>query len=166
MNKNFITKWFIIFVGCFVLQTSLIPKISVWGVTPDILVIALFFFAMETDVLPALFVGFLLGLIQDLYSPAILGQNALAKTLLGFLAGMVNQRVMRTDLLIKSMLLFVAMIIHDSIFNLVYVSKGIGSIGVFFITLLRYTIPRALYSTIITFFIYLWSLFIKSSHPN
>ena len=75
-------KWPMLFVLCFILQTSFVPSIAFFGVKPDLLMIILFFFSIRYGVLPGIFMGFVLGLTQDLYTPAILGQNALTKTII------------------------------------------------------------------------------------
>lgn len=159
--RTIIATWVAVFLGAFILQTTVSPLISVLGITPDFLLVALFFFALQTDVLPALLVGFVLGLFQDIYASAMIGQNALAKTLLGFLIGMFNERVMRTDPLIKSILLIFAFLLHDLIFDLVYVFKGITPLAALLPSLLVQTIPRALYSTLLATIIYLWLYFFK-----
>ena len=100
-----IVKWIGLFFVVFVLQTTLAPAISIYSIKPDLLLIALFMLAIKTGALPALYIGFFLGLAQDIYSPVILGQNALAKTLAGFFAGLFYDKVMRRDPFFQAVLL-------------------------------------------------------------
>ena len=87
MRTN-ILKWAGIFLLCVVLQTTVVPLIGLSGITPDLLMVALFFFALKTGQMTAVWVGFFLGLGQDLFSTSILGQNALSKTIAGYFAGL------------------------------------------------------------------------------
>jgi rod shape-determining protein MreD len=89
MIKN-VFKWVVLFIGAFILQTTLIPSLSIMGIKPDLLVLVLFMMAIKTGIMPAIYIGFFLGLAQDLYSPSILGQCALAKTCSGFFASLFN----------------------------------------------------------------------------
>jgi rod shape-determining protein MreD len=96
------------------------------------------------------------GLTQDLYSPAVLGQNALAKTIIGACIGLFNEKVMRTDAMGKTVVLFVMFFVHDIIFMLVLVAKNSAGLSVVLLGLLTKTLPRALYSGIIAVMFYAW----------
>jgi len=145
MNRE-ILVWFALFVASLVLQTVVIPVIAVGGVMPDLCIIVLFAFAIKWGMMPGIWVGFFFGLSQDLYSPSIIGQNALAATIIGLFIGLFNERVMRTGPLAKVVVLLVAIIIHDAVFNVVTLLSGDGGAGFLFTTLLVKTLPRALYT--------------------
>ncbi|HUI91676.1 MAG TPA: rod shape-determining protein MreD [Chitinivibrionales bacterium] len=156
-------KWLIAFLAALVLQTSFVPAISLGNATPDLLLIVLFFFSLKYGVMPGIFVGFFLGLGQDLYSPSLLGQNALVKTLTGAFIGLFNERVMRTDPLVKTVLLIVVFIVHDALFMAVQVLKLHDSLGSLFSGLFFRTLPRALYSVAVAALFYLWEMIPKPS---
>jgi hypothetical protein len=40
-------KWPLLFIGCFILQTSFIPSMGIFGIKPDLVMIILFFFAIR-----------------------------------------------------------------------------------------------------------------------
>jgi rod shape-determining protein MreD len=155
MNSD-IVKWVALFMLVLILQTSFLPVISIAGIKPDLLMIALFFFSLKYGVTPGLFVGFFLGLAQDLYAPAILGQNALTKTVIGAFVGLFNERMMRTDLLIKTILLLVTFLLHDILFMIIQIIKLAGPVSVLFTDLFTKTLPRALYSLAVAALISLW----------
>jgi rod shape-determining protein MreD len=156
-----IIKWPLIFIAALVLQTSFVPVIAIGGVRPDLLVIALFFFSVKYGVIPGMFAGFFLGLGQDLYSPSLLGQNALAKTVIGAFVGMFNVRMMRTDSMIKTLLLLVTFLINDMLFYIIQIVKLHESVGVLFMGLLTKTFPRTLYSIVIAAFFFMWDMIPK-----
>jgi rod shape-determining protein MreD len=156
-------KWPLLFIACFILQTSFIPSIAIFGVKPDLLMLVLFFFAIRYGIMPGIFVGFLVGLTQDLYTPSILGQQALAKTIIGACSGMVNEKVMRTDPIAKTVLLFFLFIVHDALFFVALISRDVSSVSEIVPFLFLKTVPRALYSVLIAMLFYAWEFFPKQS---
>jgi rod shape-determining protein MreD len=155
--------WPLLFIACFILQTSLVPSLAVFGIKPDLLMIVLFFFAIRYGIMPGIFVGFLLGLTQDLYTPSILGQQALAKTIIGACSGIVNEKVMRTDPIAKTVLLFFLFIVHDALFFVALIVRDVSSVSEIVPFLLFKTLPRALYSVLIAVLFYAWEFFPKPS---
>jgi len=145
--KTTFLKWLGLFLVGFLLQTTIVPVIDIHGIHPDIPMVMLFFLASRTGPLPSLWAGFVLGLAENIYSPSIPGQNALAKTVSGFLAGLFNERVVRIDIIVQLILLCSMFLVHDAIFLIVQSAKTGGS-GVFGIIhhLLVLSLPRALYS--------------------
>jgi rod shape-determining protein MreD len=146
-------KWIGIFILCLILQTTLVPAIGIFGVSPDLLMVALFFLARKIGPLGATWVGFFLGLAEDLYSPSILGQNALSRTAAGFFAGLFNERVMRVDFIFQLVLLLATFFIHDALYYTVQLIKT-GSTGAQGILheIFTSTMPRALYSLLFALF--------------
>jgi rod shape-determining protein MreD len=139
-------KWLIVFCVALILQTTVAAAIAINGIVPDLVYIALFVFAMDAGMSGGTFAGFVVGLGLDLYSPTLLGQNALAKTVSGFLVGIFNERYMRTDLLMKLIILTTSMIVHDAIFTAVTIIKTGQPISVLFVDLGLRTLPRVLYT--------------------
>jgi rod shape-determining protein MreD len=156
-----IAKWVIAFLVSLILQTSFVPVISIAGIKPDLLLIVLFFFSLKYGVISGMFVGVFLGLGQDLYSPSLLGQNALAKSVIGACIGLFNERVMRTDPLIKTVLLLVVFIGHDAIFLVVQVARLGDPVATVFTGLFMHTLPRAMYSIAVAALFYLWEMIPK-----
>jgi rod shape-determining protein MreD len=157
-----IFKWAGIFLLCFVLQTTVVPLIGIAGITPDLLMVALFFLALNKGQMAAVGAGFFLGLAQDLFSaPSILGQNALSKTLSGFFAGFFNERMMRVDFVFQIVLVFVTFMVNDAIYFIVQVIKTDGG-GVIH-NLMATSVPRALYSMLFALLPYIKERFLPTS---
>lgn len=144
-----------------VLQTAFVPVVGVFGVQPDLLMIALFALCTKYGIIHGIYVGFFLGLSQDLYSPDILGQNALAKTITGFFMGIFNERFMRTDLIVKVVILLIAFLLHDAIYIAVEIIRGGASTGATALWLLTKTLPRSAYTIVCIVLFYVWTMFIK-----
>jgi rod shape-determining protein MreD len=158
-----VLKWIGLFALCFVLQSTLVQAMKIVSVGPDLLMLALFFLGIAYGPLAGLYVGFFLGLSQDLYSPSILGLNALSNTVTGFFIGLFNERMMRTDPLLKAIILMMAFILHDSIFSIAQVLKTSGSFGHAGIDLLVRTIPRGMYSAALLGLYYIYDFYFKPS---
>jgi rod shape-determining protein MreD len=158
-----IVIWFVLFFMAFVLQTSFIPNAALFSIKPDLIIIVLFLMAMKTGIIPAVFIGFAVGLAQDLYTPGILGQNALAKTIAGCAAGLFNEKVMRVDPFLEIVLLLLTFIVNDIVYSLVNVVKFDYSFPAFGLSLLTFTLPRAIYSLLIAFIPIFWEYYFKPS---
>ena len=156
-------KWVAVFVGCLILQTTLIPVLAVYGVQPDLIIVALFFLCLKYGVLPGIYTGFLLGLSLDLYSPLMLGQHALAKTVIGFFMGLFNEKMMKIDPVVKVIILAVGFIIHDVLFSGAELLKHGNSLVTLFPELFTNTLPRTVYTILVIFIIQFWNNTIK---PN
>jgi rod shape-determining protein MreD len=152
--------WFCVFFGAFILQTTLVPSLAIFGVKPDLLMLALFMIAIKTGVMPAIFIGFIIGLSQDLYSPSILGQSALAKTLAGFFASLFNEKLMRLDPVILGIILILTFFVNDLAVYAVQIVKSGGSLGTVAKEIFGPTLPRALYTLIFAVIPILWEQFL------
>jgi rod shape-determining protein MreD len=151
--------WFGVFLGAFILQTTLVPTLAIFGIKPDFLMLALFMVAIKTGVMPAIFIGFIIGLSQDLYSPSILGQSALAKTLAGFFASLFNEKLMRLDPVILGIILILTFFVNDLALYTVQVVKSGGNLGSVAKEIFGPTFPRALYTLVFAVIPILWEQF-------
>ena len=160
---NATLKWIGWFLLCVVLQSTIVPQLAVMSVKPDLLLIALFYFSVKMGMMPGAFVGFFLGLGQDLFSPELLGQNALAKSLTGFALGLFNERVVRLDPIMRGALLVAAFILNDTAIMLVHLIKAGGGGGAGFIIteFFMVTLPRALYSLVFAAIPFVWANVVK-----
>ena len=77
----------LIFFPVLVIQTTIIPFISINGVIPDLIIILLVFYTLRNGQIYGTVLGFIYGLLFDLITGSLLGSSMLAKTLAGFTAG-------------------------------------------------------------------------------
>ncbi len=75
-----------ILVFAVVMQITILDVLSVKDISPDLVIIALFFVALRGDRYEITALGFLAGILLDSSGAGILGANALAKSIAGFLA--------------------------------------------------------------------------------
>ena len=156
-------QWIAIFFVALAAQASLMPVIAIGGITPDLVLASLFLLSLRHGMLAGVYAGFLVGVCQDIYSPVVLGQFALSKSVTGFIMGIFNDRIMRTDPLVKAALMLFLFVFHDTIFSLVDVFKHDLDMGSTLLPLLTRSIPRALYSLLVVAMVYLWRHFISPS---
>jgi rod shape-determining protein MreD len=92
----------------------------------------------------------LIGLIQDVYAIESLGANALAKALVGYLIGQLDERTVKIMPVTKVLLLGTGFIVHDLLYT-----WFIGLTGTAYVhSLLRFSIPSFIYTLLIAAFIY------------
>ena len=93
MKKN---RYFIVFfVVLFALQFSFLPLISVYGVVPDLLLLATVSYAFLRGSAWGGFVGFSIGLMEDLSVGSFFGLHAFTLTLIGLFFGRFSDRVFK-----------------------------------------------------------------------
>ena len=90
--------WFIGFTLLAALALNMVP-LGRQPALPDLLAIALVFWTVHQPRRIGIGVAFVLGLLMDVHDGAILGQHALAYTVMSFLAVMMHRRLLWFDLL-------------------------------------------------------------------
>ena len=106
---------FLAFVG----DTMISPMVSIKGIAPDFSIIALVVLALAAGPGPGTVGGFIIGLVQDLSNPAVLGLHALCKCTLGFSLGSLRSRLVHGMPVVEGVVVALAVILHDLVFLLV-----------------------------------------------
>ena len=83
------------FLVLFVLQFSFLPLISVYGIVPDLLLLATVSYAFLRGSAWGGFIGFALGLMEDLSVGSFFGLHAFTLTLIGLFFGRFADRVFK-----------------------------------------------------------------------
>jgi rod shape-determining protein MreD len=136
----------LVLLSVLILQATLVNRISIAGVRPDLLVAFVVYFAWMRGPVSGVAAGFSVGLLQDLDAPGPLGLNALAKTVVGFLVAKAGFRVHRANVGVRFFFFLSAMLVHDVIYFGVYTA---GEFGAFVRQFLFVAIPSALYTTVL-----------------
>ncbi len=143
--------WYTI-AGLILLLVQLnLSYIAVESVTPDLLVVLTVFIALREGQFSGLLAGFVLGLFFDLISSDIVGTNALAKMMAGFIAGyFYNDQLGLQESTGNFRFLGIvalAALVHNIIYYFFYVQPTDLSFTTFF---LRNGIASSLYTTVIS----------------
>jgi rod shape-determining protein MreD len=122
------------------------PVIAIAGVAPDFTIIALVILSLAAGSIPGTIGGFLLGLVQDLSTPTLLGLQALCKTGLGFGLGRLRGRLIHGMPLVEATVIAIAVVAHDLVFLVI---QGSLSAQSDFLSFFTHTLPGAVYTGLV-----------------
>jgi len=97
-------------------QTTLAGFVFRGGTTIDLVLIVVVYVAIKSGPVTGLLAGTVAGLIQDALSSGILGIGGLAKTIVGFVSGVLGTQFIVTAPLPRFVLLALATALHAAIF--------------------------------------------------
>lgn len=104
----------------FIIQSTVVEHIAIWGIKPDFILIILIYVSLRSGSLIGVILGFSIGLLQDFYGPpANLGLNALCKSLLGFGVGIGKEGLYKDSMLVLMLTLVISYITHDIIYHII-----------------------------------------------
>lgn len=135
-----------------VLQSTLFEKLQIVGAKPDLLLIVVVLIGILQGREQGAKVGFIFGLVEDLYLGRYWGLNAFVKMLTGYLVGLAENKVFKENLLIPSFGLFSATFLHNFIYIALAGLAGLGTEVVPYVW--HVTFPMASYNAIIATLIY------------
>ena len=99
------------------LQTVVVPSIEILGAQPNFLFILTVIAALRHGSLAGCFMGFICGLLCDVYAPVEwLGAYSIAYCIIGFAIGQIEESFINLNLLPKILLLVFADFLKDAIF--------------------------------------------------
>ncbi|MEK7727021.1 MAG: rod shape-determining protein MreD [candidate division KSB1 bacterium] len=140
-----ILKYLLMFSFLLALQIAVVPLLAFSDVHPDFMLIGVILAAIRHGATPAIFTGFLAGLVQDVAVSELYGLQALAKSVAGFVAGTLVKDKAKVELQVAILVAFITALAHnllrDTIF---YFDAGLN----FFYVFLRYVLPNSIYSVV------------------
>ena len=128
-----------------ILQQTLVRIISIGSIKPDIILVILVAVSLRYGSVVGLFAGFTVGLIEDVYAIDSLGANAMAKCLVGYFTGLMDEKVIKVMPATKVLFLAVAFLIHDVVYSLAAGFTG----SAFWDALLQRTVPSGIYTLLV-----------------
>ena len=143
-----------IIVIALLIQLTLINSITILGIKPDLIIIIVVIFSLLKGEKEGAISGFTSGLLQDIFSTGLLGINALAKTVTGFICGILKEKIFYEHILflipiitflaslMQSILIFLLLRAFGVEYNLAWSIKQIA-------------LPEALYNSLLSPFIFL-----------
>lgn len=132
------------------LQTSWIPKMTILGVAPDLIVMVIVYIGVTGGQIEGTALGFLAGFFQDISMPVRLGSNALANSIVGFGAGYGKAGLVAEGLLVRSAMLFVAVLARDLLYFLCNAGWNLQEMVFLFF---RYSPGTAVYTALVGVFL-------------
>ena len=128
-------------------QSTLVGRFDIMGVRPDLALLVLLFIVKYSEPSESIMYGFLIGFLQDIYTPEYLGFNALTMSFMAFLLGFVKERVTVEKGIVHFLVIFSACIVHDSIFLSFYAHFNFTHLGTLFLTT---ALPGAAYTSVLS----------------
>ena len=112
------------------LQTTLARFVTRGTVGVDLVLVAVVYVALTSGPVTGLWTGTVAGLIQDALSTGIIGIGGLAKTVVGFLAGVIGTQFIVAQPLPRFLVFFSATALHAVIFIGLYALLDLRHFGV------------------------------------
>jgi len=116
-------KYFIplfVFIPVVIIQLTVIPLISIQGVVPNLILIAVVYFSIANGQIIGTVTGASYGLVFDLISGSLVGSNMLSNTVAGFIAGYFSGETKREKYLYTysfSLVVLISALIDAMIFS-------------------------------------------------
>jgi rod shape-determining protein MreD len=108
-------------VGALAVQTTLARFIFRGAIAVDLVLVAVVYVALTSGPGTGLLAGTFAGLVQDALSSRLIGIGGLAKTIVGFLAGIIGTQFIVSQPLPRFVVFFGASILHAIVFIGLYV---------------------------------------------
>jgi rod shape-determining protein MreD len=102
------------------LQTTVARFVVRGTVAVDLVLVAVVYVALTSGPVTGLLSGTFAGLIQDVMSSGVIGIGGLAKTVVGFLAGIIGTQFIVTHSLPRFVVFFGATVVHAALFMGLY----------------------------------------------
>ncbi len=146
----------IIIIG-YTLQVSVFSRLSIAGITPNILVCIVSTYGFMKGQHHGILVGFFVGILVDVFASSYFGLYALVYMYIGFLNGFFKKQFFGDDLRLPLLLIGTSDIIYGLVSYLIFISLkgGSGNLLTYFTDIM---IPEAIYTLIVSVFIYYFIL--------
>jgi len=127
-------------------QSTVFGRLDLFGVRPDLALMVLLFLAAETDGVGLICYGFLIGFLQDVYSPEYLGFNAFSMSLTAFVLDVLKERLTVENFTVKLVTTLLACMFHDIVYLGFYTGFAFSSLVSIFV---GESLPGAVYTSVL-----------------
>lgn len=150
MLRKIIVTIFIL--GCFILQCSVFGSLAFAGIIPNLMIVLTSSFGFMRGEKEGLIIGFFCGLLSDVYFGSFLGFYALLLMYIGFLNGKFSKIFYPEDIKLPMALIITSDLSYGIIcYVLMFMLRGRLEFSYYFTHVI---LPEALYTIIITLFLY------------
>lgn len=140
-------------VAFLLLESTLLYPLTIWGARPDLVMVVVGSVALLRGWQEGLLWGLLGGLLEDAFTGSLLGANALAKSVTGFILGLAEGHVFKENPLLPAVALLAGTVLEEGLFFLA--AGAFGEVKWTFIAALtRVILPTAVATTLVAPFIY------------
>jgi rod shape-determining protein MreD len=131
MNRDLRVTLFTILalVICILLQTTILSKIAIRGVRPDLALLVLIFVSMRRGSMVGQVSGFASGFLEDLMNVSPLGFHSLLRVVIGYLYGLLSGNVFIDPFLMPIILAVVGTVLKGILSGIISAIFGIAASG-------------------------------------
>lgn len=147
-------RFIILLVTAWILQATVIPLLAIGSAEPDIILIVVATYAFLEGPTAGVLAGFLGGLFQDLLLIRGVGLNIISKTMVGYLAGLVERTLFGTSSLLPTAVMFVVSLINQVLY--IVTSFIVGDNIEIWLAFRTIILPSAIYTSGVTYLIFSW----------
>ena len=143
---------FIVISICFVLQTTVFQTLSFANITPNLMIIVVSSMGLMRGRKEGMYVGFISGLLVDIFCGFYLGIYALLYMYVGYVNGFFRKRFYPEDIKQPLVLVSASNVISNIIIYIVlFLTRNRYDFGYY---LLNVIIPEWVYTMVVTLFLY------------
>ncbi len=139
-------KYALMFIFLILLQTTLIPLLSIQDIYPDLLLIGVVITGIRHGATPAILAGCVVGFVQDAAVTQLYGLSSLAKSVAGFVAGYFSREKLKYNFQVTLAVVAATALTNTVLYQSIYYFSSNINIGWI---VLRYIIPHFIYTVII-----------------
>lgn len=152
---------FIMVIVGFLLQCTFFQKISLGGIAPNILIIITSSFGFMRGKNEGMFIGFLSGIILDIFFGSVIGFYALVYLFIGYLNGFFRTIFYPEDIKLPLFLISTSELLYCFLsYIFLFLLRGRLHLGYYF---LRVILPEIVYTILITLIVYKVILWINEA---
>jgi len=144
--------WIVTVIVMALVQTTWPDFLTLQGVTPDLTLILVVYFAIADGEERAMFTGALGGLYQDVASQSVLGQNVFCLVVIGYAAGRLSTRLVTDHPAVKAGLVLLAGLAQGILFTCINYVQHPGTPVIE--NILTAVVPASFYTALITPFVF------------
>jgi rod shape-determining protein MreD len=140
---------FLLFFPLLLIQTTIVPLLSIDTVIPDLILILLIYFSITQGQIYGSVLGFVYGFLFDIITGSLLGSTMIAKTMAGFTAGYFSSENKRDQYLVSYNFALIVLLssLVDSTINAFFTS--INFAANIFLLFFQYALLPSIYTAAI-----------------
>lgn len=151
---RFDSRFALLLLISWLLQLSVIPYFSFYGIQPDLILIVVATYAFLEGPVAGAVVGFTGGLLEDLLVMKSGGLNVLVKTVIGYWAGLVERTLFGASIFLPMLAMFLVSTISQ--LSYVAVSFLVGEQIEFWAVFTGVILPSSLYTSLLALPLFPW----------
>jgi len=105
----------LIFIFNLILQSTVFQWFKIYGVVPNTALILVVSFAIYSGKNKGAIIGFSVGMLHDVIFGRIIGSNALFFMIIGYLVGLMDQKIFKENLIIPFLLTALATVLYETL---------------------------------------------------